>query len=103
LLGLSIHEWYFFVNPITRFLGKISYSIYLVHPFIFILVKHCFGIAQVQLKFKIIGTIPGFGLFFIVSTLATIILSCITYTWIELPGIQVGKKLILRHEARAKT
>jgi peptidoglycan/LPS O-acetylase OafA/YrhL len=103
LLGLSIREWYFFVNPITRFLGKISYSIYLVHPFIFILVKHCFDIIQAQLKFKLIGTIPGFGLFFIISTLVTIILSCITYNWIELPGIQVGKRFILRHEARAKT
>jgi peptidoglycan/LPS O-acetylase OafA/YrhL len=102
LLGLSIHEWYFFVNPITRFLGKISYSIYLIHPFIFILVKHYFSISEVQLKLKLIGTIPGFGLFFIISTLVTIILSCITYAWIELPGIQVGKSLILYNETRAQ-
>jgi len=36
LIGLSLYSCPIFVNPVTRLIGKISYSIYLLHFLIFI-------------------------------------------------------------------
>jgi len=82
----------FFVNRLTRFAGKVSYSIYLLHP------------STILFLFPVYRWIYGAGFPLTVSflacyavTLAVVIsLAAITFRWIEKPGMRLGKRLIER-------
>ncbi len=95
LLGLGISPSWVFVNHLTRFAGKISYSIYLLHP------------STILFLFPVYRWIYSVGLPVTVSfllcyalTLAIVIsLASITYRWIEKPGMRAGKRLIARLSA----
>jgi peptidoglycan/LPS O-acetylase OafA/YrhL len=95
LLGVGIKPVSFFVNRLTRFAGKVSYSIYLLHP------------STILFLFPVYRWIYGVGFPLTVSFLAcyavtlTIVISlaAITYRWIEKPGMKAGKLLITRLSA----
>ena len=70
-----------FENKVIQFLGKISYSIYLIHMLIL---------------FHISKHIKIFQNCFI-ALLFTIIISSITYYLIEKPFIQLGKRILIKH------
>lgn len=75
---------------VARFLGKISYSIYLIHmPIIFLCSYICvsFGLNTDRIIYTIVY-IP------LLLTL-TLLLSYLTYSYIELPFINLGKKLTI--------
>ena len=79
----------FLQNKLLRFLGKISYGIYLMH---WLLVTDVF-IYWDKLAAIFPGTKSAFiGLFFIYSA-ATILLAIITHYLIELPFMRLGKRL----------
>ena len=63
ILGLAIHNWYFLVNPFTQFLGKISYSLYLIHFFIFKFTQ----ILLLKIDKNAMGNISGLALFMVIS------------------------------------
>ena len=96
LLGVGIKPVSFFVNRLTRFAGKVSYSIYLLHP------------STILFLFPVYGWIYGAGFPLTVSflacyavTLAVVIsLAAITFRWIERPGMRLGKRLIERLSTR---
>lgn len=75
----------FLDNNLVLFLGKISYSIYLVHMIVLVLVLY------LSYHFHIIG-IEAY--FFVISftMLMTIFLSSVTYYFVEQPFIKLGKK-----------
>ncbi|QXW41213.1 acyltransferase [Klebsiella grimontii] len=75
----------FLDNKLVLFLGKISYSIYLVHMIVLVLVLY------LSYHFHIIG-IEAY--FFVISftMLMTIFLSSVTYYFVEQPFIKLGKK-----------
>ena len=83
-------------NKVGTFLGEVSYSIYLNHWFVVSIVSNC-----------VIGFWPGAGLhagaFWLISAafvLAIVIpLSYVSYRWIELPGLRLGKVLANRISA----
>jgi len=86
-----IHLWN---NRVLQYLGKISFSLYLVH----------FAAVLVVRKSGILALIPHPTLqffigFLFVSTIATGIAS-LTYRYIERPGIQFGNRLIDWMETR---
>lgn len=97
LLTLSLHfsKHPFIVNKITTYIGNLSYSIYLTHLLIIELLKRFF------VDFKLLFSLPDDLLLFI-GFITTVILSCLlsqlTYRLIELPGIELGKRLINRIE-----
>jgi len=64
-------------HSILAFLGRISYSVYLVHP----IVLFVFALMAVQ----------GFGLI-ICTFAATIAISTVTYRFVELPAIRFGHR-----------
>ncbi|KTC84670.1 MULTISPECIES: acyltransferase family protein [Legionella] len=67
-----------------RYLGKISFSIYLIHFPLFLYMKT---------EYTFTGTYPNM-LGFIIRYLALVIfLSSLTYRWIEIPSNNLGKKL----------
>ncbi|HBU5836331.1 acyltransferase [Klebsiella pneumoniae] len=76
----------FLDNKFVLFLGKISYSIYLVHMVVLVFVLH--------LRYLLnINGIEAYFFVISVTFLTTIFLSSITYYFVEQPFIKVGKKL----------
>jgi peptidoglycan/LPS O-acetylase OafA/YrhL len=84
LLSVALHPWALFVNSVTRFMGKISYSIYILHFF-----------PCVYLQRAVSGSpVTRFLLCFWGTLAVTVPLAYINWRWIEKPGISVGRKLI---------
>jgi len=96
------------VNPIICYLGRISYSCYLVHFAALGITLKLFGLGH-QLtaaspSFDAGG--PGLNLWFFLklltlSLLLTIALATVTFHTIERPGIELGRRLIQKIAARA--
>jgi peptidoglycan/LPS O-acetylase OafA/YrhL len=88
-LGLSLAPWRMLVNRTTRYLGKISYSIYLNHPTIVLLLAPVYH--------ALYRNAPSLSVAFLASfavTLSVVLpISALTYRWIEVPGIALGKRV----------
>lgn len=93
LIALSLHPWSIFVNRYTRFLGKISYSIYLLHFFIYINLQARLGRAGLPPTVQFI--LCFFGILLIVIPIAYL-----TWLSIEEPGIRLGRHVIAQCEGR---
>src|SRR6185295_14216977 len=94
---LSRREFLLLVNPITMYIGKISYSMYLVH----------FAILYWLTKFNFVDFAPpgipyfntvNFLLRFCCLTSLTILASTFTYYLIEVPFQNIGKSIVRRRE-----
>jgi peptidoglycan/LPS O-acetylase OafA/YrhL len=86
-LALAAIPWRIIVNPCLEFLGRVSYSGYLIH---FLVLK------QLTLVFP--GA-PGAGYFLSILGAAFVItvpLAYLSYLWIEQPAIALGKKIIAK-------
>ena len=93
---LSICYWpnSFFNNRIMGHLGSISYSLYLLHPFVIVVFMFC-GL------YDAIYTASGSNqLGFIISLIITffvvILMSSFSYKYIEKPGMALRKRLVNR-------
>jgi len=90
LLGLAISPIRLIVNRATKFLGKISYSLYLNHPTLVFLLIPAYRIIY---KWPISTTVKYF--LAVALTLSILIVaSYLTYRFIEKPGIRLGKRFI---------
>jgi len=91
ILGVIFFPWKGIVNRISKFLGKQSYSIYLLHPFIIL--------QSIPVYNGIFGLISDINFAFILSFLYTVfivsITSYVTYRLIERPAINYGSPSIL--------
>jgi peptidoglycan/LPS O-acetylase OafA/YrhL len=84
------------VNPFTRYIGKVSYSVYLTH----FVGLHLFMWASHVWYEPWKGARPSFLLAYpCVLGIATII-STITFRMVEVPGQSLGRRLIARLESR---
>lgn len=91
MLILSVCLWpeCFLVNKVSRWMGGVSFSLYLWHPLIII---HLFGL------YAIVGELLGTGVWnFLACALLTLsIISAFSYfsfRYIEMPGMKYGKRL----------
>lgn len=87
-LSLYIYPNMFFVNRITKQLGKYSYSLYLTHFAVIMIVENLF-----LKKNSLTGDI-GFVTGCLIVTIGSLIISFFTYRFIEKPGINLGRLLI---------
>jgi peptidoglycan/LPS O-acetylase OafA/YrhL len=94
VLGLGIYPWRWLVNRVTGFIGRISFSIYLFHPFLLAVMKWLLLGKFPSLR----GTPPGLMIVFTSTAGSTIVVAWLTYTVIERSGIKIGKNLILQLE-----
>lgn len=94
-------EWQFYLvaplltNPIVRYLGRISYSLYLSHTVVIIVIQYALltwapGLSQMAHFVVLLAS----------TTAVTIAVSAVLYRCIEIPGIQAGRSLARRLTAR---
>jgi peptidoglycan/LPS O-acetylase OafA/YrhL len=81
---LSIYPLKIFVNKVTIRLGKLSYSMYLLH----FLVLHYFKKFGISARFQ--NSDVGSLLHFVLVVLITVIVANLSYVLIEKPGIKFG-------------
>ena len=96
ILALSIWQPVVLVNRFTCFLGKISYSVYLLHFVLLVGVQH---LVTKDLPF----TLSNDATFLLILALLTVYCLAIcyaSYRWIEEPCMAFGKKVIARFETR---
>ena len=90
LLGLAIYPLSLLVNRVTIYLGRISYSIYLLHPLI---VGFMLPIYQQIYKWHLPTTFKFAGCALL--TWGVVIgVGSITYRIIELPGVRIGNRVL---------
>ena len=93
--GLLLHPARLFVNALTCFIGRVSYSCYLVHFFVlFVLFREAAPFILPKLPIVPFGI--QFGLVYGLSLLVTLVFSMVTYRYIERPGIAMGRRCIER-------
>lgn len=85
-------------NPVTRFLGKISFSLYLTHPYVISALTGAGAYAS-------INALPGgSGVRFPIAVMVTLAvltpLSWGLYQLIEKPGMDLGRRIVQRGLAR---
>jgi peptidoglycan/LPS O-acetylase OafA/YrhL len=93
VLSLSLTPNRFIVNRFTRFFGSISYSLYLIHPF---LIEPLKPVYLYIYDHTIYSTDLSFFLCTILTLLFVIPVSLLTYHVIETPGIRMGKKVMAK-------
>lgn len=92
ILGLYCWPIKILVNRFTIFIGKLSFSIYLLHPIIIYSLK-----LRIYTFFKFVNSdILTFLLTFAVLFACTTIVSWITFYFIESPGIRAGKRIVAK-------
>jgi len=96
LVGLSIHSWRFFVNRFMVFVGKVSYSMYLLHFFIIILLEKLLHNHQAIVDLHVPSSFAQFLLFFLVTFALSLPLSFLSWRFIETPFIRLGRFVILK-------
>jgi len=92
LLGLAITPAKLFVNRVTRFYGKISYSVYLSHATTVFFMSPIFAWVYQQTIYKTLA----FGVSVALALAVITPLSYLTYTYIESPGNKLGRHIIRR-------
>lgn len=90
VVGVSLYPQRWFVNPAAKLLGNASFSIYLWHPVV-IVILDSLGLYQ-----TIYASFDGASLPFVVSLMATLVvlmpLSLLSYRYIERPGMALGTR-----------
>jgi peptidoglycan/LPS O-acetylase OafA/YrhL len=98
LLGLGLSPVKLFVNRITQFYGKISYSVYLSHATTVFFMSPIFAFVYRQTEYKTLA----FGISVLLALAVITPLSYATYRFIEAPGNALGRKLIQRRAVMRK-
>lgn len=94
--GLGIREKHFLVNKVSVFIGKISFSMYLIHFFVLDIIFMFFGK-------RLLGEFSNpvvLIILFISTLLIATMLSYLLYRFIELPGVKLGRKISANLKAR---
>jgi peptidoglycan/LPS O-acetylase OafA/YrhL len=94
-VGLALRPIWLLSNRATRYLGKISFSLYLVHPSI-IYYLGVLGVYSAIYRSVTFSKFAAFLASFAVTLLCVAGVSALTYRWIEEPGMRLGKKLLNR-------
>ncbi len=92
LIAYSLASYAFrpFVNPVTCFIGQVSYSAYFFHfPIIWL-----FSTLQIMGGYESSGSTLGFLVAIVVITSFTLIFSTLSYFLVERPFIAIGGRIV---------
>lgn len=90
LLGLTIYPARIIVNAVSRFYGKISYSVYLNHPIVLVMLLRPYGRVYRYIHDPFTALVVCVAATFLILTPWAFL----TYRFIEQPGIRFGSRLI---------
>ncbi len=93
-IALSKYQWKLAVNPIINYIGKVSFSMYLVH----FAVLH--WLAEFNLIDHFSNGMVNYAITYSLAVAITVLISSITYNLIEIPFQKIGKKIIDRAELK---
>jgi peptidoglycan/LPS O-acetylase OafA/YrhL len=93
--SLSVYQFKLFVNPVINYLGKLSYSMYLIHFAVIHWVDY-FGLSDL-----IGNAILDNVIRFLIVLVPTVLISTVSYKLIELPFQNLGKRLIEKMEQKS--
>lgn len=91
VVGLCLNPLEIFVNRLTRYLGKISYSLYLGHTTVVLFLTPVYRMAYGALNNTL-----AFLLCYVLTLLLAAGLADLTYRFIEAPGVRYGKVVYQR-------
>jgi len=97
--ALSVNNCFALVNPVTRFIGKISYSMYIWHFALIDLLGGCYGELAPWFPLPPGHDIPRWTCMAAITFALAIPVSYLSYRFIEEPGMAIGKRLIRKLEA----
>ena len=80
-----------FTNPFVLYLGRISYSLYLSHILVIIVIQYALLTWAPHLSRMV-----HFGVLLACTAAVTITVSTVLYRCLEIPGIQAGRSLARR-------
>ncbi|SKC00696.1 MULTISPECIES: acyltransferase family protein [Luteibacter] len=90
--GLCLWPWSLLVNRLTMFLGKISYSLYLIHPTVIYFLTPAYRNIYSHVPRASLALAACLALTLAVASL----ISYVTYRLVEEPSIKVGRRLYAR-------
>jgi peptidoglycan/LPS O-acetylase OafA/YrhL len=94
-IALSKNEFKMFVNPVFIYIGKVSYSMYLVHfAVLYWLDKMDF--VNFLTVTNALDAVVNYGIRLFALTVLTVVISSVFYKTIELPMQHIGRKLIYK-------
>ena len=83
-----------FVNRLTLLLGKISFSLYLLNPIIINVLKRLK--VFIYIKKYVNNTVTAYCIGALITMSVITIVACLTYKFIEQPGVKIGKRIIMK-------
>jgi len=93
LIGLCKGSFNFIVNKFTVFVGKISFSIYLLHFAVLYWIDQIFNLRNVVYN-SLLNSYLMYVMYYFVILIICIIISNFSYKYIELWGMKFGKRMI---------
>ena len=94
-VGMAIHPTRFVSNALTRYLGKVSYSLYLVHPNVVLLLMRAGLFGWIYAAFEG-NALPAFLASAVVTIAIVAALSAVFFRFVEAPGMEWGKRVAAR-------
>ena len=96
ILALALHPWSLFVNPATRLIGRMSFSIYLIHPYLSPFASWVIDGLERSLSLHLYGHLLGLVVTFGAYFSGSLLISLVTFPFVEERGIALGRNLIAR-------
>ncbi len=95
-IAISTYKSKIFINPLTIYIGKISYSMYLVHFAVF------YWLSRWGFVDYVTNDYLNYVIRFLIAVAITAVISTLTYHIMEIPFQKIGKNLITKSECSTK-
>lgn len=101
VLILHSHSYKFLCNKVLSKIGEVSFSMYIIH-FLIIIILNKFNIGHIISVTGLLSSIINFVLLYTLVAIATFGIANITYKLIEVPGQNLGRKIIKKIDQQNK-
>jgi len=92
--SLVVFEWPFLVNRLTMHLGRVSYSIYLLHFFVINLFDRLIFHFEASFPFRVHGSIWALLAVFVAILGVSTGVATLSQRFVEAPGVALGRRMI---------
>jgi peptidoglycan/LPS O-acetylase OafA/YrhL len=100
-VAFSKLDWGHWLGKMLQHIGKVSFSMYVVHWAVVHWLDH-FGLIQINMGMGTAEILIGYAWRFALMMGATVLISTATYQWVEKPGQRLGTLLIDRLNKKPK-